>query len=199
VSAAITGKRIAQPTVLQRGFGTLNEMPVEPVTGIGQILEAMSTLPAFRDARNLGATKSRDISRVFGNRGGLPQRCGSVGYPINSRDKGAGGRHRSYQSLHRKRPHTAGISLAVLKRRIAAWAAEHVYFVKACTRSAGYCSGVKASQAVSVAGVEPLVSNRTTSVSSAQKLRTPVVLGVTGTALTTNVELFAPPDEVAKL
>ena len=33
-------------------FGTLNEMPAEPVTGIGQILEAMSTLPAFRDARN---------------------------------------------------------------------------------------------------------------------------------------------------
>jgi hypothetical protein len=32
-------------------FGTLNEMPSEPVIGIGHILEAMSTLPAFRDAR----------------------------------------------------------------------------------------------------------------------------------------------------
>ena len=32
-------------------FGTLNEMPPEPVNGIGHILEAMSTLPAFRDAR----------------------------------------------------------------------------------------------------------------------------------------------------
>ena len=32
-------------------FGTLNEMPPEPVHGIGHILEAMSTLPAFRDAR----------------------------------------------------------------------------------------------------------------------------------------------------
>jgi ubiquinone/menaquinone biosynthesis C-methylase UbiE len=33
-------------------FGTLNEMPAEPVIGIGHILEAMGTLPAFRDARN---------------------------------------------------------------------------------------------------------------------------------------------------
>jgi ubiquinone/menaquinone biosynthesis C-methylase UbiE len=33
-------------------FGTLNEMPSEPVTGIGHVLEAMSTLPAFRDARH---------------------------------------------------------------------------------------------------------------------------------------------------
>ena len=32
-------------------FGTLNEMPADAVTGIGGILEAMSTLPAFRDAR----------------------------------------------------------------------------------------------------------------------------------------------------
>ena len=43
-------------------FGTLNEMPSEPVTGIGHVLEAMSTLPAFRDARrwllrNLGIAK----------------------------------------------------------------------------------------------------------------------------------------------
>jgi hypothetical protein len=32
-------------------FGTLNEMPAEPVTGISHILEAMATLPAYRDAR----------------------------------------------------------------------------------------------------------------------------------------------------
>ena len=33
-------------------FGTLNEMPAEPVIEISHTLEAMSTLPAFRDARN---------------------------------------------------------------------------------------------------------------------------------------------------
>jgi ubiquinone/menaquinone biosynthesis C-methylase UbiE len=33
-------------------FGTLNEMPAEPVTGIGHILEAMATLPAYCDARH---------------------------------------------------------------------------------------------------------------------------------------------------
>src|SRR5438552_7912056 len=32
-------------------FGTLNELAPEPVGGIARILEAMSTLPAFRDAR----------------------------------------------------------------------------------------------------------------------------------------------------
>ena len=32
-------------------FGALNEMPPEPVHGIGRVLETMSTLPAFRDAR----------------------------------------------------------------------------------------------------------------------------------------------------
>jgi len=32
-------------------FGSINEMPPEPVNGIGHFLEAMSTLPAFRDAR----------------------------------------------------------------------------------------------------------------------------------------------------
>jgi hypothetical protein len=32
-------------------FGTLNEMPPEPVIGISHVLDAMSTLPAFRDAR----------------------------------------------------------------------------------------------------------------------------------------------------
>jgi ubiquinone/menaquinone biosynthesis C-methylase UbiE len=32
-------------------FGTLNELPPEPVGGIAHVLDAMSTLPAFRDAR----------------------------------------------------------------------------------------------------------------------------------------------------
>ena len=32
-------------------FGTLNEMPPEPVTGISQVLETMSTLSAYQDAR----------------------------------------------------------------------------------------------------------------------------------------------------
>jgi ubiquinone/menaquinone biosynthesis C-methylase UbiE len=32
-------------------FGTLNELPPEPVTGISHVLEAMATLPAYRDAR----------------------------------------------------------------------------------------------------------------------------------------------------
>jgi ubiquinone/menaquinone biosynthesis C-methylase UbiE len=32
-------------------FGTLNQLPPEPVAGIGGILETMNALPAFRDAR----------------------------------------------------------------------------------------------------------------------------------------------------
>src|SRR4051794_631855 len=32
-------------------FGTLNQLPPEPVMGIGGILETMNALPAFRDAR----------------------------------------------------------------------------------------------------------------------------------------------------
>ena len=32
-------------------FGTINEMPPEPVVGISHILDAMGTLPAFRDGR----------------------------------------------------------------------------------------------------------------------------------------------------
>jgi len=32
-------------------FGTLNEMPPEPVNGIGRVLDAMGSLPAFRDGR----------------------------------------------------------------------------------------------------------------------------------------------------
>jgi ubiquinone/menaquinone biosynthesis C-methylase UbiE len=47
-------------------FGTLNEMPAEPVTGIGHVLEAMSTLPAFREARqwvlrNLGISQGSSV------------------------------------------------------------------------------------------------------------------------------------------
>ncbi|UVK57302.1 methyltransferase domain-containing protein (plasmid) [Mesorhizobium sp. AR02] len=33
-------------------FGTLNELPPDPVEGIGHVLDAMSVLPAFRDARS---------------------------------------------------------------------------------------------------------------------------------------------------
>src|SRR5260221_2634751 len=47
-------------------FGTLNEMPPEPVTGISDVLEAMSSLPAFRDARqwllqNLGLSPGSSV------------------------------------------------------------------------------------------------------------------------------------------
>src|SRR3954452_10617811 len=47
-------------------FGTLNELPPEPVTGIGYILEAMGTLPAFHDARrwvlrNLGIAQGAAV------------------------------------------------------------------------------------------------------------------------------------------
>lgn len=47
-------------------FGTLNEMPDEPVSGIDQILEAMGTLPAFQSARqwmlkNLGVKRGGAI------------------------------------------------------------------------------------------------------------------------------------------
>ena len=47
-------------------FGTLNEMPVEPVAGIGHILEAMATLPAYHDARqwllkNLGISEGSSV------------------------------------------------------------------------------------------------------------------------------------------
>jgi ubiquinone/menaquinone biosynthesis C-methylase UbiE len=64
----------AEVEVNQRGtadwgsdfFGTLNEMPAEPVTGIGHILEAMATLPAYRDARqwllqNLGISHGSSV------------------------------------------------------------------------------------------------------------------------------------------
>lgn len=47
-------------------FGTLNEMPPEPVGAISGVLEAMSTLPAFRDGRqwvlnNLGLGQGSSI------------------------------------------------------------------------------------------------------------------------------------------
>jgi ubiquinone/menaquinone biosynthesis C-methylase UbiE len=47
-------------------FGTLNEMPAHAVSGIRGILEAMSTLPAFRDARqwalrNLGLSPGASV------------------------------------------------------------------------------------------------------------------------------------------
>jgi ubiquinone/menaquinone biosynthesis C-methylase UbiE len=66
-------------------FGTLNEMPSEPVTGIGHVLEALSTLPAFRDARhwllrNLGiAEGSSVIEAGCGNAAALPDVLSIVG------------------------------------------------------------------------------------------------------------------------
>jgi ubiquinone/menaquinone biosynthesis C-methylase UbiE len=47
-------------------FGTLNEMPPEPVAGIGNVLEAMSTFPTFCDARrwvlqNLGLKQGASV------------------------------------------------------------------------------------------------------------------------------------------
>lgn len=46
-----TTQSIAQQEWGADFFGTLNELPPEPVTGIGHILEAMGTLPTFHDAR----------------------------------------------------------------------------------------------------------------------------------------------------
>jgi ubiquinone/menaquinone biosynthesis C-methylase UbiE len=66
-------------------FGKLNEMPSEPVTGIGHVLEAMSTLPAFRDARhwllrNLGmAQGSSVIEAGCGNAAALEDVLSTVG------------------------------------------------------------------------------------------------------------------------
>jgi ubiquinone/menaquinone biosynthesis C-methylase UbiE len=47
-------------------FGTLNEMPAEPVTGISHILEAMATLPAYCESRqwllkNLGISHGSSV------------------------------------------------------------------------------------------------------------------------------------------
>jgi len=47
-------------------FGTLNELPPEPVAGIGHVLEAATNLPAFREARqwvlgNLGVSEGSAI------------------------------------------------------------------------------------------------------------------------------------------
>jgi ubiquinone/menaquinone biosynthesis C-methylase UbiE len=66
-------------------FGTLNEMPSEPVTGIGHVLEAMSTLPAFRDARhwllrNLGIGHGSSVIEAgCGNAAALPDVLSTVG------------------------------------------------------------------------------------------------------------------------
>src|ERR1700693_5599289 len=68
-----------------RFFGTLNERPTEPVTGIGHVLEAMSTLPAFRDARhwvlrNLGLRQgSAVIEAGCGNAAALSDILSTVG------------------------------------------------------------------------------------------------------------------------
>jgi len=66
-------------------FGTLNEMPSEPVTGISHVLEAMSTLPAFRDARhwvlqNLGLSQGSSVIEAgCGNAASLPDILSTVG------------------------------------------------------------------------------------------------------------------------
>jgi SAM-dependent methyltransferase len=66
-------------------FGTLNEMPAEPVIGIGHILEAMSTLPALRDARqwvlrNLGISLGSSVVEAgCGNAADLAGILSSVG------------------------------------------------------------------------------------------------------------------------
>ena len=66
-------------------FGTLNEIPPEPVALIGEVLEAMGTLPSFRDARlwmlqNLGlAQGSSVIEAGSGNGAALPDVRSMVG------------------------------------------------------------------------------------------------------------------------
>jgi ubiquinone/menaquinone biosynthesis C-methylase UbiE len=66
-------------------FGTLNEMPPEPVTGISNVLEAMSTLPAYRDARrwllrNLGLSPGAAVLEAgCGIGGALPDILAIVG------------------------------------------------------------------------------------------------------------------------
>ena len=47
-------------------FGGLNEMPPEPVAGLGQLLDAMTTLAAFRDARQWLLGRSRCSAGRFG-------------------------------------------------------------------------------------------------------------------------------------
>jgi ubiquinone/menaquinone biosynthesis C-methylase UbiE len=66
-------------------FGTLNEMPAEPVTGLGHILEAMSTLPAYRGARqwalrNLGISEGSSVIEAgCGNAAALPDVLSIIG------------------------------------------------------------------------------------------------------------------------
>jgi len=66
-------------------FGTLNEMPSDPIVGIGQVLEAMSTLPAFRGARQwllrkLGITQGSSLMEAgCGNAADLPDLLSIVG------------------------------------------------------------------------------------------------------------------------
>ena len=66
-------------------FGTLNEMPPEPVLGISHVLDAMSTLPAFRDARrwvlrNLGLSEGSSVIEAgCGNAASLPDILATVG------------------------------------------------------------------------------------------------------------------------
>jgi ubiquinone/menaquinone biosynthesis C-methylase UbiE len=66
-------------------FGTLNEMPAEPVLGISHVLDAMSTLPAFRDARSwvlrhLGLSQGSSVIEAgCGNAAALAEILAAVG------------------------------------------------------------------------------------------------------------------------
>jgi ubiquinone/menaquinone biosynthesis C-methylase UbiE len=66
-------------------FGTLNDMPPEPVAGIGHVLEAMATFPAYVDARqwllrNLGISKGSSVIEAgCGTGAALPDIVSIVG------------------------------------------------------------------------------------------------------------------------
>jgi ubiquinone/menaquinone biosynthesis C-methylase UbiE len=66
-------------------FGTVNEMPAEPVGLIGQVLDVMASLPAFRDARhwllrNLGISQGSSVIEAgCGTGAALPDVLAVVG------------------------------------------------------------------------------------------------------------------------
>lgn len=80
-----TGTRVGASDWGSDFFGTLNEMPPDPVTGIGQILESMHTLPAFHDGRdwvlrNLGLSRGSSVMEAgCGTGASLPDILAVVG------------------------------------------------------------------------------------------------------------------------
>jgi ubiquinone/menaquinone biosynthesis C-methylase UbiE len=80
-----TGTRVGASDWGSDFFGTLNEMPPDPVTGIGQILESMHTLPAFHDGRdwvlrNLGLSRGSSVIEAgCGTGASLPDILAVVG------------------------------------------------------------------------------------------------------------------------